>query len=120
MNKELFLEIVASMDSEVCLEDFSYKHNGEKYGFDISDDGWEDDGKYQYKYEQGQLVEFDEKYHIIQKFNFGITRTVSRTGSYYNDYYYDYSSIEAHEITEIIVPEVIIPEHTEEKWIKID
>ena len=64
----------------------------------------------------------NEEYQEIQSFNFGISRSVQRNGSYFTDYNYDYEPYEMFEIKEILVPEVIIPAHMESKWnrLKID
>jgi len=116
MNKDLFLKIVASM-GEDDLEDFSYKHDGKIYGFyRVDEDNREDEGKHQYKTESGVLIEMDEKYHEIQRFDYGVSRSVQRSGSYFLGYYYDYEPYDAYEIVEELIPKVIIPAHTENKW----
>lgn len=117
MDKNLFLKIVASM-READLEDFSYEYEGKNYGFcETGDDNnWEDEGKYQYKTESGMLIEMDKNYKELQRFNYGVSRSVQRSGSYFSDYYYDYDKYEAFEIVEDLIPEVIIPAHTEKKW----
>lgn len=116
MNKDLFLKIVASM-GEDDLEDFSYKHGDKIYGFyGVDEDNWEDEGKYQYKTESGILIEIDENYHEVERFDYGVSRSVQRSGSYFSDYYYDYEPYDAYEIVEELIPEIIIPAHTEEKW----
>jgi len=95
-------------------------YDGKIYGFKgVGDDKWDDEGKYQYKYEEGQLIEMNEKYKEIQSFNFGVARSVQRSGSYFSDYNYEYDPYEFFEITEIIIPEKIIPAHTENKWNKL-
>ena len=120
MDINLFAKIVKKL-GEDCLEDFEYTYNSKIYGFkDVGDDNWDDQGKYQYKTEQGQLIEMDENYQEIQSFNFGISRSVQRNGSYFTDYNYDYEPYEMFEIKEVLVPEVIIPAHMESKWDKLD
>jgi len=59
MDKKLFSKIVKKLgDSD--LEDFECTYSGKIYGFkDVGDDSWDDEGKYQYKIEQGQLIEMD-------------------------------------------------------------
>ena len=116
MNITLFAKIVKKLGKD-DLENFAYTYNGKIYGFkDVSDDNWDDQGKYQYKTEQGQLIEMDGDYQEIQSFKFGISRSVQRNGSYFTDYNYDYEPYEMFEIKEVLIPEVIIPAHTESKW----
>jgi len=122
MDINLFAKIVKKL-SKLDLDDFSYTYNNKIYGFkDVGDDNWDDEGKYQYKTEQGQLIEMDTNYQEIQEFNFGVSRSVQRNGSYFTDYNYDYEPYEMFEIKEILVPEVVIPAHMESKWnrLKID
>ena len=116
MNINLFAKIVKKL-GKLDLDDFSYTYNNKIYGFkDVGDDKWDDEGKYQYKTEQGILIETDEKYKEIQEFKFGISRSVQRNGSYFTDYNYDYEPYEMYEIKEVLIPEVIIPAHMESKW----
>ena len=119
MDVNLFSLIVKKLgDSD--LDDFSYTKDGKIYGFkEVGDDSWDDQGKYQYKYEEGQLMEMDDKYVEVQLFPFGVTRSVSRSGSYFSDYYYGKDEYEMFEITSIEIPEVIIPAHMEDKWNKL-
>ena len=119
MDINLFYLIVKKLgDSD--LDDFSYTKDGKIYGFkEVGDDSWDDQGKYQYKYEEGQLMEMDKRYVEIELFPFGVTRSVSRSGSYFSDYYYDKDKYEMFEITSVEIPEVIIPAHMEDKWNKL-
>jgi len=120
MNIDLFAKIVKKLGKQ-DLEDFAYTYNNKIYGFkDVGDDNWDDQGKYQYKTEQGQLIEMDKKYNEIQSFNFGISRSVQRNGSYFTDYNYDYEPYDMFEIKEVLVPEVIILAHMESKWDKLN
>jgi hypothetical protein len=115
----LFSKIVKKL-GDTDIEDFGYKYNENIYGFkDVGDNTWDDQGKYQYKYEQGQLIEMDENYEEIQSFNFGVSRTVQRSGSYFSDYYYEKYPYEIYEIKEVLIPEKITPAHIENKWNKI-
>jgi hypothetical protein len=115
----LFSKIVKKL-GETDIEDFEYTIDGKIYGFkDVGDDVWDDQGKYQYKYEQGQLIEMNKKYKEIQSFNFGVSRTIQRSGSYFSDYYYEKEPYEYFKIKEVLIPEKIIPAHIENKWNKI-
>lgn len=122
MDINLFSKIVKKLDDD-SLEDFKYKHGNVIYGFkDIGDDNWEDDGsgKYQYKSEEGQLIEMDEHYKEIQSFNFGVSRSIQRCGSYFTGYNYETEDYNMFEIKEVLIPEKIIPAHVKNEWIKLD
>jgi len=120
MDIKLFSKIVKEL-GKLDLDDFMYEHDGKTYMFkEVGDDSWDDQGKYQYKNEEGQLIEIDEKYKEIQSFNFGVSRGVSRSGSYFTDYNYDKDPYEFYEIKEILIPEEIIPAHAENKWITLE
>jgi len=116
MDINLFAKIVKKLGKD-DLENFAYTYNNKIYGFkNVGDDNWDDEGKYQYKIEHGQLIEMNGDYQEIQSFNFCISRSVQRNGSYFTDYNYDYEPYEMFEIKEVLIPEVIIPAHTESKW----
>jgi len=120
MDINLFAKIIKKLGKD-DLEDFAYTYNGKIYGFkNVGDDNWDDEGKYQYKTEQGKLIEMDGDYQEIQSFNYGISRSVQRNGSYFTDYNYDYEPYEMFEIKEVLVPEVIIPAHMETKWDRLN
>jgi hypothetical protein len=121
MTKELFLKIVDKLNKD-CLDvdDFSYiDDDGKIYTFEEDFEAWTADGKYQTRLEKGILVECDNKFKTIQKFNYGVQRCNCRTGSYYTEWNYEPDAYDAFEIKEITVPEVIIPAHTEEEWVEI-
>ena len=120
MNKELFAKIVGAL-GETDLDDFSYEHEGKRYGFKgVGDNSWDDQGKYQFCTERGQLIEEDKNYKIVQSFNFGVERRVARSGSYFTDYHYQYEPYDAFQIVEVLVPEVVIPARIELIWEEID
>lgn len=115
MQERDFLKMVALMEDEE-LYDYIYELEGKKYGFrEINDDKWDDQGKYQYKIEKGQLVEFNEKHRVVKEFDFGVSREVQRSGSYFSDYYYDYEKYKPFKIEKVEIPEVVIPAHIEER-----
>lgn len=119
MDKELFQKIYNTIDEKENFEDFEYEDNGDRYGFkSIGDEDWEDDGsgKYQYKDELVQLIKFGEGCKFVEKFNFFVSRTISRSGSYYTDWYYDYMDMKPLISKEVLIPEQIIPAHTEIKY----
>ena len=119
MDINLFSKIVKKLGKQ-DLENFQYIDDYIIYGFkEIGDDSWKDEGKYQYKTEQGQLIEMDDKYNEIQELNFGVSRSVQRNGSYFTDYHYEYEPYEFFELKEVLIPEIIIPAHLETKWDKL-
>lgn len=86
----------------------------------VLDSGWDDQGKYQYMSIDYQLVSYDNSKHswptndnIIDYYDFIFTQHISRSGSYFSDYYYEYDKPEPYKLKEFLVPEVIIPEHIE-------
>lgn len=122
MDKNLFAIIVKRL-GDSNLDDFSCKIGNHEYTFDdVSDDSWEDDGcgKYYYKTEKGQLIEVDEEYSTIQRFQYGVRRDATRSGSYFSDWYYNYGAYELCEIKEVLIPEKVIPAHTETGWNRLD
>jgi len=120
MDINLFSKIVKKLGKQ-DFEDFEYTYYNKIYGFkDISGDSWDDQGKYQYKYEQGQLIEMDENYKEIKLFRFGVSRSIQRSGSYFTDYHYEYEPYEFFELKEVLIPEVIIPAYMETKWDKLN
>ena len=122
MDKNLFGIIVKRLGDD-RLDNFSCVIDNCKYMFkDISEDEWEDDGtgKYYYKLEKGQLIEVDEEYNEIKKFQYGITRSIQRSGSYFSDWHHEYEPYEPCEIKEVLIPEKIIPAHTVEQWSRLN
>jgi hypothetical protein len=121
MTRELFEKIAKDVDSfEEALEDYLYRDGETKYGFEYIDEEpkWEDEGKYSFKYEKARLVKYGDNLDIIERYDYGIERAISRTGSYYSDYYYEYYPCEMYSIEYVLVPQQIkvIPEHLETKW----
>jgi hypothetical protein len=63
----LFSKIIKKL-GKTGIEDFAYQYQDKIYGFkDVGDNIWDNQGKYQYKYEQGQLIEMDKN---IKKYNY--------------------------------------------------
>ena len=69
----------------------------------IEESGWEDEGKYSYK---DMIFKFEDKFYRVN---------ISRSGSYFSDYYYSYEDwgkeIECNEVEKQSV--------TIEKWVKV-
>jgi len=103
------------------IEEFEFSIENATFCFTESNfDGWDDQGKYQYMNQEYQLVCYDKtkaKYpcnaSIVVEYDLGLNLPISRSGSYYSDYYYQYESPTLFKYTIEIIPEVIIPEHEE-------
>lgn len=117
--KEMSLEeaqkIVKEFD-ECVLEDAGAIVDGKKYKTELLEDenwdDWDDQGKYQYKYQTGILCECDDNWNTVKKFDIALTLCIIRSGSYFSDYYYEYEKPEVHKIVKKVIPEQIIPERT--------
>jgi len=118
---EIFQEIINGIDQEDFLEDQSVVVNDVRYYLsEVENAGWEDDGKYQYRYATYQIVNVNENYKTTKSYNAFISQSVSRTGSYYSDYYYDYLEIESYRMEVEHVPEKIIPAHNVNKLVPFE
>lgn len=102
-------------------DDFGFCHNEVKYDVVGTDESpWDDQGKYQYQDITYQLVSYDPKIalyptkeSIIDKFDLFLTMSVTRSGSYFTDYNYEYDKPSLQIAVLKTVPEQIIPEHFE-------
>ena len=118
---EIFQEIINGINQEDSLEDQSVIVNDVKYYLiEVENTGWEDDGKYDFQDATYQVTSVDENYKPIKKYNAFISQSVSRTGSYYSDYYYDYLEIESYRMEVEHVPEKIIPAHDVNKLVTFE
>ena len=86
----------------------------------VLDSGWDDQGKYQYSSTDYQLVSYNHSKrsyptddNILEYYDFIFTQHISKSGSYFSDFCFEYYKPEPYKLKEVIVPEVIIPEHTE-------
>jgi len=106
------------------LEDFNISFGNLNFAFICTNEGkWDDEGKYQFQLIEYQLVSYDnsnDSYptynNIIDRYDVVFELSISRSGSYFSDYYYNIESIIPYRITEILVPDVIIPAHNEIKF----
>lgn len=125
---EYLIEVIKARIDELCSDynEHNYIENGFAFEYnDVSYDvivveksNWDDQGKYQYQDITYQLVSFDRstelfayKDNIIDKFNLIINLSITRSGSYFSEYYYSYGkpTIQLAKIKHI--PEQIIPAH---------
>lgn len=113
MSLENAKKIVGEFSKESFLEDIGEEVNGINYGVMVVDEGkWFDGGKYQYKTDIGVLCEFDDKWNTVNIFNIAVISRVSRSGSYFSDYNYDYEKLKIKKIIQRVIPKQIIPERT--------
>ena len=116
IDKELLQKIINQIDEE-DIEDLTIDIDNKSYGFScIEDDAWEDDGrgKYFYKCSKYVLGLFcgDESWKFVEKYNVVALQCVTKTGSYYTDWYYEYYTPKFSYAYEEVVPEQIIPAYT--------
>ena len=106
-------KIVEEFNNESFLEDIGEEVNGINYGVKVLDEGsWDDEGKYQYRTDIGVLCEYDENWNIVKMFDIAVTSQITRSGSYFSDYNYDYEKLEVNKIIKKVIPQQIIPERT--------
>lgn len=113
MSLEEAKKIVGEFDNENFLEDIGEEVNGSNYGVKVLDEGnWVDEGKYQYRTDIGVLCEFDGKWNVVKMFDIAVTSEITRSGSYFTDYNYDYDDLGVNKIINKVIPKQIIPERT--------
>lgn len=109
-------------------EDFSFGYENVSYGVTtLHESDWKDEGKYQYQEILYQLVSYDKNIKkwvceesIINKFNLFFSLSVTRSGSYFSEYYYSYDKplIQVAKIEHIA--EQVIPAHDIVQFIKFE
>lgn len=105
-------EIVSRFDNEDDYEELGATIDGIEYGLDIVDESnWDDQGKYQYKDVTGILCEILED-GSVTKYDIAVTQYITRSGSYFSDYYYDYDPLQVDQLVQKVIPQQIIPERT--------
>lgn len=111
MSLEDAKKIVEEFNKESFLEDIGEEVSGTNYGVKVLDEGdWIDEGKYQYRTDIGVLCEYDEKWNVVKMFDIAVTSEITRNGSYFTDYNYDYENLEVNKIIKKVIPQQIIPE----------
>lgn len=92
----------------------------------VSEDSWMDEGKYQHSNSIYQLISYNNKdieypceKNIIDKINLFFDLPISRSGSYYSDYFYQYDKPMVMQLNKIHIPEKIIPAHYENRLEKV-
>lgn len=105
-------KIVSHFDNEDWYEELGATIDGVEYGLDIVDDGdWDDQGKYQYKDVTGILCKTSE-YGLVAKYDIAVTQYITRCGSYFSEYNYEYAPLQVDQLVQKIIPQQIIPERT--------
>lgn len=105
-------KIVSYFDNEDWYEELGATVNGVEYGLDIVDDGdWDDQGKYQYKDVTGVLCKTSED-GSVTKYDIAVTQYITRSGSYFSEYYYEYEPLQVDQLVLKVIPQQIIPERT--------
>ena len=105
-------EIVSHFDNEDYFEKLGATIDGVEYGLDIVDESnWDDQGKYQYKYVTGILCKSSED-GSVTKYDIAVTQYITRSGSYFSEYYYEYEPLQVDQLVQKVIPQQIIPERT--------
>lgn len=105
-------EIASHFDNEDDFEELGATIDGVEYGLDIVEESnWDDQGKYQYKYVTGILCKSSED-GSVTKYDIAVTQYITRSGSYFSDYYYDYDPLQVDQLVQKVIPQQIIPERT--------
>ena len=112
MDLEEARKIVSHFDNENDLEEISTTIDGTKYGLHIIDESdWDDEGKYQYKDVTGVLSKTN-KDGSVTNYDIAVTQYITRSGSYFSNYYYEYDPLEVIQLVQKTIPQQIIPERT--------
>ena len=113
MSLEDAKKIIGEFDNESFLEDISDEVNGANYGIKVFEEGdWIDEGKYQYRTDIGVLCEFDDKWNVVKMFDIAAVSEITRSGSYFSEYNYEYDNLVVNKIIKKVIPKQIIPERT--------
>ncbi len=113
MSLEDAYKIIGEFDKDCSLEDIGEEVNGVNYRVDVLDEGdWVDGGKYQYRTDIGVLCECDDKWNVVKMFDIAVTSEVTRSGSYFSEYNYEYDNLVVNKIIKKVIPQQIIPERT--------
>lgn len=112
MNLEEAKKIVNHFDNEGWYEELGATIDGVEYRLEIVDDGdWDDQGKYQYKDVTGVLCKTSED-GSVTKYDIAVTQYITRSGSYFSEYYYEYEPLQVDQLVQKVIPQQIIPERT--------
>lgn len=105
-------KIVSHFDNEDWYEELGATIDGVEYRLEIVDDGdWDDQGKYQFKDVTGILCRISED-GSVTKYDIAVTQYITRSGSYFSDYYYEYEPLQVDQLVQKVIPQQIIPKRT--------
>lgn len=109
MDLEEAKEIVSHFNNEDWYEELGATIDGVEYRLEIVDDGdWDDQGKYQYKDVTGVLCKTSEN-GSVTKYDIAVTQYITRSGSYFSEYYYEYEPLQVDQLVLRVIPQQIIP-----------
>ncbi len=112
MDLEEAKKVVSHFDNEGWYEELGAIVDGVEYGLDIVDDeNWDDQGKYQCKDVTGVLYKISENGNAT-KYDIAVTQYITRSGSYFSEYDYEYEPLEVRQLVQKVIPQQIIPERT--------
>lgn len=112
MDLEEAKKIVSHFDNEDWYEELGATVNGVEYGLDIIDESnWDDQGKYQFKDVTGVLCKTLED-GSVTKYDIAVTQYITRCGSYFSEYNYEYAQLQVDQLVQKVIPQQIIPERT--------
>ena len=112
MDLEEAKKIVSHFNNEDDFEELGATIDGIEYGLKIVDEtDWDDQGKYQFKDVTGILCEILED-GSVTKYDIAVTQYITRCGSYFSDYYYEYDPLQVDQLVQKVIPQQIIPERT--------
>jgi hypothetical protein len=124
MNKELTKKIIEKINNldydnynkNIADEEASVMVDDKVYIFDEVDDfesEWVDDGKYSYKTNVAELSIYDAKRNKYTPTGIILSQNISRSGSYFSYYNYDYCNV-----VQVFRKEITIPEHIEVEYVE--
>lgn len=109
MDLEEANEIVSHFNNKDWHEELGATIDGVEYRLEIVDDGdWDDQGKYQYKDVTGVLCKTSED-GSVTKYDIAVTQYITRSGSYFSEYYYEYEPLQVDQLVLRVIPQQIIP-----------
>lgn len=112
MDLEEAKKIVSYFNNEDDFEELGATIDGVEYVLDVVDESnWDDQGKYQYKDVTGILCKSSED-GSVTKYDIAVTQYITRSGSYFSDYYYQYDPLQVDQLVQKVIPQQIIPERT--------
>lgn len=109
MDLEEAKKIVSYFDNEDWYEELGAIIDGVEYGLDIVDESnWDDQGKYQFKDVTGILCRISED-GSVTKYDIAVTQYITRCGSYFSEYNYEYAPLQVDQLVLRVIPQQIIP-----------